>query len=303
MRQSADVPWDAAAVDRLLGAALEEDLGRGDVTSRAVVPAGRPAVARVQAKDRLVIAGLGLVARLYDRLGRVHLQMFVADGDWVVPGTVILEGRGDAHTLLAGERTVLNFLQHLSGVATRTRLCVEALAGCGCIIRDTRKTLPGLRSLEKYAVRVGGGVNHRLRLDDGVLIKDNHAALAGGVGNAVEAARRALSGREIEVECRTLGEVQEALDAGADLILLDNMGFPDIARALAMIGARARTEASGGITPERVREVADLGVDFIAMGCLTHSAPAVDLSMDIRPDCGRPPDTADDSAGPASRTP
>jgi len=289
MMSSANAPWDDSAVDRLLAVALEEDVGNGDITSRAVVRAELPAVGRIRAKSALVVAGLALVPRLYGRLGTVRVEWFVAEGAHVRPGTVLAEVRGDAHALLTGERTALNLLQHLSGIATLTRRCVDALGGSPCIVRDTRKTLPGLRSLEKYAVRVGGGTNHRLGLDDGVLIKDNHAALAGGVGRAVRAARRTLPSQEIEVECRTIEEVGEALDAGADVVLLDNMAPGEIARAVAEVGGRARVEASGGITPEKVREIADLGVDFIAMGCLTHSAPAVDLSMDIEcdPSVGR----------------
>jgi len=291
-------PWDDSAVDRLLEAALEEDVGQGDVTSCAVLSSRQQALGKIRAKGALVVAGLPLVPRLYSRLGAVQVQDLVDDGTAVSPGTVLLVARGDARTLLTGERTVLNLLQHLSGIATLTRRCVEALEGSRCVVRDTRKTLPGLRSLEKYAVRVGGGTNHRMRLDDGVLIKDNHVELVGGVGRAVRAARKALPAHEIEVECRTMEEVEEALDTGADVILLDNMAWEQLARAVAIIGGRARVEASGGITPERVREIADLGVDYIAMGCLTHSAPAVDLSMDVeRSESGSPP-APDGLSGP-----
>jgi nicotinate-nucleotide pyrophosphorylase (carboxylating) len=291
-------PWDNSAVDRLLEVALQEDVGRGDVTSRAVLSVRQQALGRIRAKGALVVAGLPLVPRLYSRLGAVRVQDSVDEGTPVSPGTVLLVARGDARTLLTGERTVLNLLQHLSGIATLTRRCVEALEGSRCVLRDTRKTLPGLRSLEKYAVRVGGGTNHRMRLDDGVLIKDNHVELAGGVGRAVKAAREALPGHEIEVECRTIEEVDEALDAGADVILLDNMASERLARAVAIIGGRARVEASGGITPERVREIADLGVDYIAMGCLTHSAPAVDLSMDVERSASGSPLVSDGVGGP-----
>jgi len=281
MKQSDRGLGEDSAIDRLLALALEEDLGRGDITSRALLPARRPAVSRITAKGDLVVAGLPLVSRLYARLGAVEVDELVGEGTRVTAGTDLVLARGDAYTLLAGERTVLNFLQHLSGIATLTHRCVEALAGSACVVRDTRKTLPGLRGLEKYAVRVGGGTNHRMRLDDGVLIKDNHLELVGGVGAAVRAARKGLPGREIEVECRTMEEVEEALDAGPDVILIDNMGPDQIARAVATIGGRARIEASGGITPEGVRAIADLGVDYIAMGCLTHSAPAADISMHV----------------------
>ena len=284
MSTSADPLWDDPAVDRLLEVALEEDLGQGDITSRAVLPSGQRALASLRAKGSIVVAGLPLVHRLYSRLASVTIGIFAPDGRAVNAGTVIAEIRGEGRVLLAGERTVLNLLQHLSGIATLTRGCVEALGESSCVIRDTRKTIPGLRALEKYAVRVGGATNHRMRLDDGVLIKDNHVALVGGVRQAVEAAKRVLSGYEIEVECETLEQVEEALAAGADVILLDNMAAPDIASAVAAARDRARTEASGGITPDRVREIADLGVDWISMGCLTHSAPAADISMDIQPE-------------------
>jgi nicotinate-nucleotide pyrophosphorylase (carboxylating) len=276
-------PFEDPTIARLLATAIEEDLGRGDVTSEAVVPANRRGRAIIQAKGALVVAGLPLIARIYQRLGPVEVMYRSADGAAVTPGTVLAEAQGDARVLLAGERTVLNLLQHLSGIATLTRRCVQALEGGACVIRDTRKTLPGLRLLEKYAVRVGGGTNHRMRLDDGVLIKDNHVALTGGVGAAVAAAKRALPGREIEVECDTLAEVEQALDAGAAVILFDNMAAEEIAAAVRLVRGRARMEASGGITPDRVREIAALGVDYIAMGCLTHSAPAVDVSMSIVP--------------------
>jgi nicotinate-nucleotide pyrophosphorylase (carboxylating) len=281
MEPSSQCPWDESAVDRLLTLALEEDLGAGDVTSQIVLERELPAVARVRAKESLVLAGIDVVQRLYARLGPVVVTGGIADGTRVEPGTVVLELEGEAALLLAGERVALNLLQHLSGVATLTRRCVDALVGTPCVLRDTRKTLPGLRSLEKYAVRVGGGTNHRLRLDDGVLIKDNHVALLGSVGAAVKAARAGRTDLEIEVECGTAEEVTEALSAGADVILLDNMEVIEMERAVRSVAGRARVEASGGITPERVREVAGTGVDYIAMGCLTHSAPAVDLSMAI----------------------
>jgi nicotinate-nucleotide pyrophosphorylase (carboxylating) len=274
---------DEPAVDQLLLRALEEDLGAGDITSRALFPAAQAAVGRIHAKESLVVAGLGLVPRLYRHLGGIAVVESREDGAVIERGAVALVVRGDARTLLGGERVALNVLQHLSGIATLTRRCVDALAGTACTLRDTRKTLPGLRLLEKYAVRVGGGTNHRLRLDDGVLIKDNHLALTGGIQRAVEAARAGCAGFEIEVECRTVEEVVEAVQAGADVILLDNMTPAGIAESVAAVRGRARTEASGGITPERVREVAALGVDYIAMGALTHSARAVDLSMTIEP--------------------
>jgi nicotinate-nucleotide pyrophosphorylase (carboxylating) len=283
MSAAPEDPFASPAVTRLIDAAVQEDVGRGDITSDAIVPPGRAATATITAKGRLVIAGLPLIGRIYERFGRVAVTAQAEEGDWIPPGVVVARVDGDARALLGGERTVLNVLQHLSGIATLTRRCVEALAGSPCTIRDTRKTLPGLRLLEKYAVRVGGGTNHRMRLDDGVLIKDNHVALAGGVAAAVAAARRALAAQEIEVECSSVAEVGEALEAGAEVILLDNMPAARMAEAVWLARGRARTEASGGITPDRLAEMAALGVDFVSMGCLTHSAPAVDLSMSIVP--------------------
>lgn len=284
MNTPGDPPWDDPVVDRLLTVALDEDLGRGDITSWAVLPTEQPALARIRAKAPLVVAGLALVERLYGRLGDVRVEAHAADGDMVRPGAVVADVRGEAHVLLAGERTVLNLLQHLSGIATLTRRCAEALAGTRCVARDTRKTLPGLRVLEKYAVRVGGGANHRMRLDDGVLIKDNHIALVGGIQQAVANAKAALPERQIEVECSTLVEIEDAIAAGADVILCDNMTAAEIARTVAVVAGRVRLEASGRITHEDVRAIGDLGVDWVAMGCLTHSAPAADLSMSIEPD-------------------
>ncbi|MGH7965939.1 MAG: carboxylating nicotinate-nucleotide diphosphorylase, partial [Candidatus Binatia bacterium] len=198
-------------------------------------------------------------------------------------GEVVAELWGRAVALLIAERTLLNLLQHLSGVATLTKRFVDAVAGTGCQILDTRKTLPGLRLLDKYAVTQGGGMNHRLGLDDGILIKDNHIAVCGGVGAAIRQARsRASALLRIEVECTTLAEIQEALDTGADILLLDNMTTTQIHEAVRLVNGRALLEASGNMTVERVREVAETGVDFISVGALTHSAPAADLSMNVQ---------------------
>jgi len=233
------------------------------------------------AKADLTIAGLPLVAPILHAVDPAcGTRTVVAEGSSVKKGEVVAELWGRAAALLIAERTILNFLQHLSGIATLTRRFVDAIVGTGCRILDTRKTLPGLRLLEKYAVTQGGGMNHRLGLDDGLLIKDNHIAVCGGVGAAVRQARsRASALLRIEVECATLVEVQEALDAQADLILLDNMTTAQIREAVRLVNGRARLEASGNMTLERVREVAETGVDFISVGALTHSAPAADLSM------------------------
>src|SRR6266571_6616670 len=277
-------PFDHPAVARLIAVALEEDLGRGDVTTLATIPPDRTAQGKITAKADLIIAGLPLVGQIFKVVDpAAGVRVLVAEGGAVKNGEVAVELWGNAVALLSAERTILNFLQHLSGVATLTRRFVAAVAGTACKIIDTRKTLPGLRLLDKYAVTQGGGTNHRLGLDDGVLIKDNHIAVCGGVGAAVRQARsRASALLRIEVECTTLAEVQEALDARADIILLDNMATSQISEAVRLVSGRALLEASGNMSLERVREVAETGVDFISVGALTHSAPAVDLSMALR---------------------
>ncbi len=276
-------PFDQPAVDRLIRLALEEDVGRGDATTRATIPVHQAARGNITAKADLVLAGLpiiGMVLAQTDKTAGVRL--LAQEGSQVPVGAVVAEVWGQAAGLLTAERTVLNFLQHLSGVATLTRKFVEAVAGTRCTIIDTRKTLPGLRLLDKYAVVQGGGRNHRLGLDDGVLIKDNHIAVCGGLGAAVRRARsQASTWLRIEVECSSLAEVEEALDAPADIILLDNMTTAQMTEAVHLIHGRALVEASGNISLARVREVAETGVDFISVGVLTHSTPAADLSMSV----------------------
>jgi nicotinate-nucleotide pyrophosphorylase (carboxylating) len=231
-----------------------------------------------------VVCGLPLLARVFERLGDVAVTLRAAEGDRAAAGDVLAVLEGRARALLAGERLALNLVQHLSGIATLTRACVERVAGSGLVVRDTRKTLPGLRLLEKYAVRTGGGTNHRLALDDAILIKDNHLALRGGdVAAAVEAARAASPGLPLEVECRTLAEVEAALTARPDLILLDNMPPAVLAEAVRLVAGRVPLEASGGIRPDDLPAVAATGVRFVAMGALTHSAPAADLSLKLEP--------------------
>jgi nicotinate-nucleotide pyrophosphorylase (carboxylating) len=268
-------------IEALLAAALQEDLGRGDVTTRLTVPGDGRGRAALVAKQEALIAGLPLLEPIF-RLagGGVSVSAQVADGDRVAAETVICRLEGSARALLSGERLGLNFIQQLSGVATLTRRFVDAVAGTGVRIADTRKTVPGLRLLQKYAVRMGGGINHRFGLDDGILIKDNHIAAAGGLGAAVRSARAgAPHGLKIEVECDTLAQVDEALAAGADIVLLDNMGAEQLARAVALVAGRAITEASGGVNLDSVRALAATGVDIISVGALTHSAPAIDISM------------------------
>ena len=259
-------------------------MGGGDGTSEALVPAGTRARGTLYAKQRLVVCGLPLLHRVFGALGAVRITLGAREGAQAEPGDVLATLEGDARALLAGERLALNLLQHLSGIATLTRTCVERVRGTRLVVRDTRKTVPGLRLLAKYAVRTGGGTNHRLALDDAILIKDNHLVLRGGrVADAVRAARAAAPGLPLEVECRTLGEVEEAVAAAPDLILLDNMSLAGLAEAVRLVAGRVPLEASGGIGPEDLPEVAATGVDYVAMGMLTHSAPAADLSLKLAP--------------------
>jgi nicotinate-nucleotide pyrophosphorylase (carboxylating) len=279
-----DPLFDDPRVAALLDLAVREDVGAGDRTSEATVPDAARARGRLLAKERLVVCGLPLVERVFARVGGVAAEWRAADGEVVEPGTVLglLEGR--ARTLLAGERLALNFVQHLSGIATLTAACVARVAGTKLRVRDTRKTLPGLRVLEKYAVRCGGGENHRMGLDDAILVKDNHLALGGGdFDAAVREARTRFPSLPLEVEARTLAEVDRALAAGPDLILLDNMSVDELRHAVARVAGRVPLEASGGITLDTLAAVAATGVDYVAMGALTHSARAVDVSLKLEP--------------------
>ncbi len=278
-------PWDDPRVAALLDLALAEDVGAGDRTSEALVPGGTRARGRLVAKERLVVCGVPLLDRVFARLGGgVAVTVHLPEGTVAEPRAVVATLEGDARALLAGERLCLNLLQHLSGIATVTNACVVRVAGSRLVVRDTRKTLPGLRLLAKYAVRVGGGTNHRLGLDDAILIKDNHIALGGGdVAGAVRRARAAFPALPLEVECRTLAEVEAALPSAPDVILLDNMSLEELAAAVRLVAGRVPLEASGGIMPDGLPAVAATGVDFVAIGVLTHSAPAVDLHLKIEP--------------------
>ena len=272
----------------LVDAALTEDVGAGDWTTRWTVPAGRAAHARIVAKAAGVVAGLDVARAVFARVEpALRVEARVRDGDEVRPGDVVLEIDGPARGILTAERVALNFLQRLSGVATLTRAYVAAVEGTGTTILDTRKTTPGMRMLEKAAVRAGGGGNHRVGLHDMVLIKENHIAAAGGITAAVEAVRAANErGLRVEVEATTLAEVEEALAAGVDRILLDNMDPPRLRAAVEAIraaGAPVEAEASGGVSLDTLREIAASGVDFVSVGALTHSAPALDLSLLVDP--------------------
>jgi nicotinate-nucleotide pyrophosphorylase (carboxylating) len=283
-------------VQSLVAAALAEDLADGaDVTTVATVPAGASGTADLVARSPGVVAGLP-VACLAFRLAAENKVSCVAratDGDRVAAGQAVLTVTGPLRAMLTAERTALNLLCHLSGIATLTRQWVDAVAGTGARIRDTRKTLPGLRALQKYAVRCGGGVNHRMSLSDAALVKDNHVAAAGSVGAAFAAVRSRSPELPLEVECDTLAQVGEALTAGAGLILLDNFGTEDLAAAVAFVAGRAQLEASGGLTLATARTVADTGVDYLAVGALTHSAPALDIGLDLQ-QADRERDAADD---------
>jgi nicotinate-nucleotide pyrophosphorylase (carboxylating) len=274
---------DQDAIDAIVARALAEDVGEGDVTTAATVPAGARARAVITQKAPGVVFGLDLAERTFRALDpEVTVRRLAPEGAWS-EGAPILELEGSARALLTAERTALNFLQRLSGVATLTARCVSAVAGTGARILDTRKTTPGLRALEKAAVAAGGGTNHRAGLDDAILIKENHAALAGGVAEAVSRARAASPGLPLEVECRTAAEVDEALEARAPRILLDNMSPAELRAAVDQVGGRAELEASGGVTLRTLGEIAATGVDFVSVGALTHSAPALDLSLILEP--------------------
>ena len=276
---------DAAHVEDVARRALEEDLDDGiDVTSVATVPFDQESTGDFVARAGGVVAGLPVVAAVLDVASdnAVDLIAYVTDGDRVQPGELLMSATASTRALLTGERTALNLLGRLSGVATLTRRWVDAVADSGAQIRDTRKTTPGLRRLEKYAVRCGGGVNHRMSLADAALVKDNHVVAAGGVGEAFRLVRATFPDLPVEVEADTVEQALAAVEEGADLVLLDNMRPRELRRVVELIAGRARTEASGGLTLEVAREVARTGVDYLAVGALTHSAPVLDIGLDLR---------------------
>jgi nicotinate-nucleotide pyrophosphorylase (carboxylating) len=279
---------NAEAYRELVRQALAEDIGRGDVTTAATVDPRQQARAVLVAKTPCVLAGLDVFCEAFRQCDpSVEIVRRKCDGDVCEPGTVVAELRGQAAGLLTAERTALNFIQRLTGTATLARQFVEA-AGGRITILDTRKTTPLFRELEKYAVRAGGATNHRMRLDDGVLIKDNHIRLAGGVEAAVARMRSSQPGMRVEVEAQSLAQVDDALRAGADVVLLDNLSTADIVEAVRRCRGRAQTEISGGVTLARLPELAATGADFVSVGALTHSAPAADLSLEIEADGASP---------------
>ena len=271
-------------MDDLVERALAEDVGDGDVTTEATVPADARARATITQKAPGAIYGLDVAEAVFRRLDpEVRVERLVDEGVWREEGGPVMRVDGSARALLTGERTALNFLQRLSGVATAAARAARAVEGTGATVLDTRKTTPGMRALEKAAVAAGGAANHRAGLHDMVLIKENHIAAAGGIGAAVRAARERAPGLPLEVEVRDLGEVDEALEAGADRLLLDNMSPAELRAAVTHVGGRARLEASGGITLENLKQIADTGVDWVSVGALTHSAAALDLSLLLEP--------------------
>ena len=274
-----------AAVHKLLEAAIAEDIGSGDVTSLAVIPEGTRFSGVITAREVMVCAGLPLLWLVFCKFSNeISCELHVQDGMKVSPGTDLARVEGPAVHLLSAERTAINLLQHLSGIATLTRQYVDEIKGTSATLLDTRKTIPNLRELAKYATRMGGATNHRMCLDDGVLIKDNHVAISGGIAEAVRRAKAAnLS--DVEVECDTLSEVEEALAAGADSILLDNMDAQTCAKAVKIVGGRVPTEASGNINLETIRGIAEAGVTYISVGRLTHSAGAINIGLDWNATC------------------
>ena len=270
-------------VDEVIRAALAEDLADGpDVTSEATIPAGHRSQLDLVARQDGVVAGLDVAARVFEIVGQIDVQILASDGDRVTTGQVLLSAVGPTRDLLTAERTALNLLTHLSGIATATAAWVDLLGPDGPKVRDTRKTLPGLRGLQKYAVRCGGGVNHRMSLSDAALIKDNHVVAAGGVTQAFNAVRERFPGVPLEIEVDSLEQLSDVLDAGADLVLLDNFTPGQMREAVALTRGRAKLEASGGLTLENAVDLATTGVDYVAVGALTHSVKVMDIGADLR---------------------
>jgi len=264
--------------------AFAEDLGKGgDVTSNATIAEDMRFTAEMNARQSIVVAGIEIARQFFQELDpHVEAEVLAGDGDKLDRGATLMRLTGNARAMLAAERSALNTLQHLSGIATLTRQYVDAIAGTGTVLIDTRKTIPGLRVLEKYAVRMAGAQNHRMRLDDGLLIKDNHVAVCGGVAEAVRRAKQANTGLQVQVEVDRIDQIEPALEAGADRLLLDNMDPAKLREAVKVVAGRVPLEASGGVTLETIRFLAETGVNFISVGRITQSAPAVDIGLDYR---------------------
>jgi nicotinate-nucleotide pyrophosphorylase (carboxylating) len=273
---------DTFDLDEFVSRVFAEDLGQGgDVTSNATISEDERFTATMNCRQAIVVAGIEIAAAFFHRLDtEVRIDLLVKDGDLLDPRTELMRLEGKARPMLAAERCSLNTLQHLSGIATLTRQYVDAIAGTGAAVLDTRKTIPGLRELEKYAARMGGAQNHRMRLDDGLLIKDNHVAVCGGVAEAVRRAKAASNGLQVQVEVDRIDQIEPALSAGAERLLLDNMPPHVLREAVALVAKHVPLEASGGVTLETIRPIAETGVDFISVGRITQSAPAVDIGLD-----------------------
>jgi len=271
---------DLFQYEDLIERALKEDIGTGDLSSW-IIPEDYYGEAKLYAKEKGIVCGVEITARVFKKVDpKIETEIMVQDGDPVTPGTLIMVIKGSLAAILRAERTSLNFLQHLSGIATATRNLVDRVADLGVKVTDTRKTIPGMRALQKYAVRVGGGANHRFGLYDAVMLKDNHHAAVGGLKNAVLKVKEKVGHMvKIEVECETLEQVKEALECGVDVIMLDNMSIEDMRIAVKMIDHRAIVEASGGINEDNIRQIAETGVDVVSVGRLTHSVKAVDFSI------------------------
>ncbi|MDD2968622.1 MAG: carboxylating nicotinate-nucleotide diphosphorylase [Lachnospiraceae bacterium] len=268
-------------IDPLIISAMKEDITNEDITTNSVMPDPCQGMAELIAKEAGVLCGIQIFTRVFTLLDdHVFVKTLAKDGDWIESGQVLAVITGDIRTILSGERTALNYLQRMSGIATYTRQSVSFLEGSQITLLDTRKTTPNNRIFEKYAVRIGGGKNHRFNLSDGILLKDNHIGAAGGVKEAIELARRYASFvRKIEVEAETIEMVRDAVEAGADIIMLDNMSIEIMKEAIAVIGGRAKIEISGNVIREKIKELAGLGIDYISSGALTHSAPILDISL------------------------
>jgi len=261
---------------------LAEDLGAGgDVTSNATIAADARFSASINCREAIIVAGIEIAAAFFRALDpEVRINSLVSDGEPALAGAVLMRLKGNARAMLAAERSALNTLQHLSGIATLTRRYIDVIAGTGAKVLDTRKTIPGLRVLDKYAARMGGAENHRMRLDDGILIKDNHVALCGGVAQAVRAAKAAGAHLAVQVEVDRIDQIGPALDAGADRLLLDNMDLDTLRQAVALVAGQVPLEASGGVNVDTIRAIAETGVDYVSVGRITQSAPAVDIGLD-----------------------
>ncbi len=274
---------DMNEVYRIISTALEEDLGKGDITSRSVIPEDAQMRFAFVAREDMVVAGLPVAQTVLEEIDlSIISEILCEEGQQVKAGTQLITGEGNARSVLAAERVALNLIQRMCGIATLTRRYVDAIEGTNTRLLDTRKTTPGLREIEKYAVRMGGGYNHRFRLDDGVLIKDNHIAVCGSITQAATQARANTPIlTRVEVECDTIEQVKEALAAGADMIMLDNMGISTLHEAVNLVAGRITLEASGGVSLETIRDIASTGVDYISVGKLTHSAPSIDIGLDV----------------------